>query len=232
MMAKKSIPQARKEQKAARAKPALKTSETAKKKKPQQKQASTNTLEAKKEVPEGVDTSKLDARHIRFAEEYLIDLNATQAAIRAGYSKNLAAAATKGYELLRKSEVQAVIEAKRREVSAKAGLTMERIVTEAGRLALSDVRKIVDNDGNLKQIRELDDDTAAAIASVKLAVTGSGDDVEMVKEYKFWPKNPAIDTLIKHLGLKPAGGASDLGNMTEAELDAKIRMLIDQTGGL
>ena len=173
---------------------------------------------------------ELTEKELRFIDEWLVDPNGTQAAIRAGYSEKTAA--SQAYDLLRKPEIQAVVEAKRREVSAKAGLTMERIVTEAGRLALSDVRKIVDVDGNLKQIRELDDDTAAAIASVKLAVTGSGDDVEMVKEYKFWPKNPAIDTLIKHLGLKPAGGASDLGNMTEAELDAKIRMLIDQTGGL
>lgn len=45
----------------------------------------------------------------RFVEEYLIDLNATQAAIRAGYSKNRASEL--GYQLLQKTTVQQAIEA-------------------------------------------------------------------------------------------------------------------------
>lgn len=64
---------------------------------------------------------KLTEKQKRFVEEYLIDLNATQAAIRAGYSEN--SAMEQGYQLLQKTSVQHAIQqaqskrAKRTEIS-------------------------------------------------------------------------------------------------------------------
>ena len=174
--------------------------ETGKKAKPEQKQRATTRLEAKKMGAEGNGEGDLNAKQAMFADEYLIDFNATQAAIRAGYSAKTAA--VQGFGLLRKPNIQAIISAKQKELAHKAGITRERIIAEAGRLAFSDIRNIFDKDGNLKAIHELDDATAAAISGVELVVSGNGDDVTMTKKIKLWDKNSALDKLLKHLGIE------------------------------
>ncbi len=201
---KKTIPQARKEQKAARAKNTAKPTKPAKNGKAEQKQASTKPAKAKKGDSLDVHMGDLAPKQLRFIDEYLIDFNATQAAIRAGYSAKTASSIA--FTLLRKVEIQEAIVAKQRELAHKAGVTRERIVAEAARLAFSDVRQLFDSDGNLKQIKDLDDAAAAAVAGVELTVAGNGDDVVMTKKIKLWDKNSAIDKLLKHLGME--GGES------------------------
>ena len=65
-------------------------------------------------------------KQARFVLEYLKDLNATQAAIRSGYSPKTAE--QQGYQLLQKTSVSATIAAKQAVHAAKAGLTVDRIV--------------------------------------------------------------------------------------------------------
>lgn len=65
-------------------------------------------------------------KNIRFCDEYLIDLNATQAAIRAGYSKK--SAYSQGERLLKKADVKAFIKEKQSELSVKTGLTHEWVL--------------------------------------------------------------------------------------------------------
>lgn len=61
-------------------------------------------------------------------------------------------------------------------------------------MAFCDPRKLVGEDGRMKQLHELDDDTAAAIASVEVDNDGN-------IKYKFWDKNSAIDKAAKVQGL-------------------------------
>ena len=72
----------------------------------------------------------LTAKQARFAQEYLIDLNATQAAIRAGYSEN--GAGQSAHKLLKKTEIAAAIQERRKELIEKVRVTQEMIVTELG----------------------------------------------------------------------------------------------------
>ena len=72
----------------------------------------------------------------RFVQEYLVDLNATQAAIRAGYSKKTAHVI--GPELMTKPDVQAAIKAAMDKRSEKTGLTAERVLDEMRAMALWD----------------------------------------------------------------------------------------------
>jgi phage terminase small subunit len=215
-MTQKSIPQARKEQKQAAAKSAIKTRQSAQKKKTQQKQASTKPAKAKKEDSIDVHTDVLSPKQIRFIDEYLIDFNASAAAIRAGYSKKTAHSI--GFENLRKPEIQQAIQAKQKELAHKAGVTRERIVEEAARLSFSDLRKLFDVDGNLKPLHELDDATAAAISSVELQVSGNGDDVVMTKKIKLWDKNSALDKLLKHLGME---------NDNKGDIEDRLKRVLD-----
>ena len=70
--------------------------------------------------------AKLTPKQQRFVEEYLIDLNATQAAIRAGYSEKTAYSV--GHENLKKPEIQKAIEEAQEKLSNKAQVTVEMVV--------------------------------------------------------------------------------------------------------
>lgn len=144
----------------------------------------------------------LNPKQQQFVVEYLVDLNATQAAIRAGYSPKTAG--VQGFDLLRKPEIAAAIESLRNEHAKKTGLTVERVLTEAMRLAFFDIRKLTDAEGNPIPINQLDDDTAAAIQGLELATERSRDEDgsgTVVRKYKLADKNAALERLFKHLGL-------------------------------
>ncbi len=139
-----------------------------------------------------------------FVNEYLIDLNATQAAIRAGYSEKTAKAI--GQENLTKPAIAAAIADAQQERGDRVALTADRVLLEIGRLATSDLRRAFNADGGLRSPTTWDDDTAAAISSVKVVTRrapGGGEDaeVEYVTEVKLWDKNSALDKAGKHLGM-------------------------------
>lgn len=137
-----------------------------------------------------------------FAQEYLKDCNATQAAIRAGYSARTAKA--QGSRLLTKVDVRQWIADTANKSLSKMDITKERVLAEMARLAFSDLRGCFDEAGNLKPIKELTDDQIAAIASVEVVkrnmVSGDGA-MEYVHKIKSWDKPKALEMLARHLGL-------------------------------
>lgn len=148
--------------------------------------------------------ASLTARQQRFVDEYLCDLNATQAAIRSGYSKKTAEWI--GPQLLTKSHVAAAVAERMKARGERTAITADRALLEAARLALFDPRKLFNDDGSPKGIHELDDDTAAAVAGIEVLeqFEGSGKDrvfVGYLKKYKIADKNSALEKLFKHHGL-------------------------------
>ena len=146
----------------------------------------------------------LTEKQKRFVEEYLVDLNATQAALRAGYSERTAYSI--GQENLKKSEIVKQIAERRAELQQETEITQQRVLKEYARLAFLDPRKLFHDDGRPKNITELDDDTAAALTGldVQEVYEGSGDDREFVgfiKKYKLADKKGALDSIAKHLGM-------------------------------
>jgi phage terminase small subunit len=147
-------------------------------------------------------TDKLTDKQKRFCEEYLIDFNATQAAIRAGYSKTSAYAI--GHENLKKHDIQNTIQILNKKVSDRLEITQERIKKEYARLAFLDVREMFNENGALKEIHDLDDDTAAAIGGMEIVAESSlgGDKVfDTVKKIKIIDKKGALDSLAKIEGM-------------------------------
>lgn len=135
----------------------------------------------------------------RFVEEYLVDLNATQAAIRAGYSVNRADAM--GHENLRKPEIAAAISVAKTKLSQSTGITVERIVREMARIGFMDIRKLVDDKGAPIPLRQLDDDTAAAVVGLEVCRTGNTEmGVGDMLKFKLADKNKALENLMRHLG--------------------------------
>lgn len=143
-------------------------------------------------------------KQVAFVQQYLVDKNATQAAIRAGFSAKTASSA--GERLLRNVEVCAAIERGMADIAGRLGITAERVLLERSRLAFLDVRKLFRDDGSPKPVNELDDDTAAAIAGLEVAeiFEGSGEErrfVGYLKKYKLASKDPSLASLEKYFGL-------------------------------
>ena len=134
-----------------------------------------------------------------FALEYLIDLNASQAAVRAGYAEG--SASSHASVLLKTPEVQEFIRAALKKREKKLELTAERVLEELMKLGFSDIRDVFEDDGNLKNMKTLDDKIAAAVSGVKVKRKGSGDDYEEENEIKLWDKPKSLELLGKHLQL-------------------------------
>lgn len=146
----------------------------------------------------------LNQRRLLFVKEYLVDLNGTQAALRAGYAPSRAEHTA--WELMKLPEVQAAIAEGMRERNARVQITQDRVLQEVARLAFLDIRKALHEDGSLKPITELDDDTAAAIAGLDLLEEFAGHGEERVqigwtKKIKLADKARALELLMRHMGM-------------------------------
>lgn len=149
----------------------------------------------------------LTDKQARFVEEYLVDLNATQAAIRAGYSEGTAHSI--GSENLGKPEIAQAIADAQKERSERTQVTQDMVVQELARIGFSDLRKMLTDRGSLLDPQDWDDDTAAAISSIEV-VTNAGDRgtdedgrkvIDHTHKIKTWDKNSALEKLAKHLGM-------------------------------
>ena len=130
----------------------------------------------------------------RFVKEYLIDLNATQAAIRAGYSANRASEI--GYQLLQKTTVSNAIAKAMAERSKRTGVNADRVVQELAKIAFAKITDAVDP--ATAEIKEgATDDDLACIQSVKIKPNEFGTE----REVKMYDKRSALVDLGKHLGL-------------------------------
>ena len=133
-----------------------------------------------------------------FVEEYLIDLNATQAAIRAGYSPDTAKEI--GCENLTKPNIRAEIDKRMAERSRRTGINQDRVLMELARIALLNPANVVDFDeATIREDATVDDLAAVASVKVKRFPTKEGDGIE--REIKFYDKNKALDALGRHLGM-------------------------------
>lgn len=130
----------------------------------------------------------------RFIEEYLIDLNATQAAIRAGYSPDTAKSI--GSENLTKPDIQACIAKAMAERSKRTGVNADRVVMELAKIGFAKITDVVDP--NTAKIKEgASEEDLACIQSVKFKPNEWG----IEREIKMYDKRAALVDLGKHLGM-------------------------------
>lgn len=156
-------------------------------------------------IKAGTSKAAVASRRGAFLDAYMANgHNATQAAIKAGYSAR--SAASQGQRLLKDVEVSGELADAAREVSEAVGLATQVTLQEVKRLSESDIRKLYRPDGTMKDPREWDDATAAAVASIEIVeeFSGTGADRKLVghtKKVKLWDKNAALEKALKHLGL-------------------------------
>ena len=130
----------------------------------------------------------------RFIEEYLIDLNATQAAIRAGYSPKTAKDI--GCENLAKPNITDAIDKAMAERSRRTGINQDRILLELARIGLAKITDVVDPDTG-KLLPNASEDDLACIQSIKIKPNEFGTE----REVKLYDKKSALVDLGKHLGM-------------------------------
>lgn len=154
---------------------------------------------------------KLTAKQERFVAEYLVDLNATQAAIRTGYSKKTAG--QQAEQLLKKLEIAEAVRLAKAKRAERTEITQDRVLNELAKIAFADIRKAVrwgrspvDKESKnaspnglgmypveLVPSEEIDDDTAAAVSEVSLTETGI--------KIKLHDKKGALVDIARHLGM-------------------------------
>jgi phage terminase small subunit len=141
--------------------------------------------------------AKLTEKQQCFVDEYLIDLNATQSAIRAGYSAKTAN--EQGSRLLTNVSIQQTISERMAERSKRTGVNQDRVVQELAKIAFVKMTDIVDSQGRIKD-GALDDDLSC-IESVKYKESESDTGSSVEREVKISPKLKALELLGKHLGM-------------------------------
>lgn len=171
----------------------------------------------------------LTAKQRRFVDEYLIDLNATQAAIRAGYSKSTSR--QMGAENLSKPVIQEAIASGKDARAGRVEISQDMVLRELAKIGFSDIRKVVrwgetmvrmvDGDEGdaddmvpyhglaLIDSAEIDDDIAGAIAEVSQTREGL--------KVKLHDKKGALVEMGRHLGLFTPKG--------HAELDSELKRI-------
>lgn len=146
----------------------------------------------------------------RFCEEYMIDLNATQAAIRAGYSPKTAN--EQGSQLLAKLSIQNRIAQLQAEQSRRTGVSADRVVRELAKIAFVNAADLIDpKTASLKS--DVSHDDLAAVQSVKVKTFGE-DGLE--QEVKLADKLRALDLLGKHLGMFNGASGDTTDQLAEA----------------
>ncbi len=140
---------------------------------------------------------KVTEKQKRFVEEYLIDLNATQAAIRAGYKgKNQD---NIGSELLGKTCIREAINRQIAKRSKRTGVTQDRVINELAKIAFLDMTQVVDGYGQIKADATPED--RACIESIKYKSSSSDQGESVEREVKVASKLKALELLGKHLGM-------------------------------
>ena len=117
--------------------------------------------------------SNLSSKRQRFVDEYLIDNNATQAAIRAGYSEN--SANEQGARLLAYDSVRKALEEKRAVVAEENQLKISDVIEELKKIAFSDVTQVMSfsaKKAKIKPSRSLSEDAKKSISSVSQTQNG------------------------------------------------------------
>lgn len=142
----------------------------------------------------------------RFVEEYLLDLNATQAAIRAGYAA--ANADKQASQLLGNPRVAGAVAAAMEKRAAKTEIKADRILRELATIGLADMRNYVTfgKDGDiLLDFSGMPEEATRAISEITQEefLDGRGDDARTVRRTKFklHAKTPALELLGKHLAM-------------------------------
>ena len=94
-------------------------------------------------------------------------------------------------------------------------ITQDRVLKEYARLAFLDPRRFFDNNGSLKNIVDLDDDTAACVSGMDIVAFKDGERAGQINKIKIADKKGALDSVARHLGMFDRKEPESMDKMTE-----------------
>lgn len=165
--------------------------------------------------------AKLTEKQKRFVEEYLIDLNATQAAIRAGYKRS-EYTDTNANKILENTRVRQEIDKAMAERSKRTGVNQDRVIEELAKIAFVNANDVINpKDASIKANATKSDLACIQSVKVKTMETSNGKSTE--REVKLYDKQAALVQLGKHLGL--------FKDKLELDADMELNINIDYGAG-
>jgi len=140
----------------------------------------------------------------RFVDQYMVDRNATEAAIRAGYSK--ASAGQQGCRLLKDAKILTEINKRTAEQSTRLRITADRVMQEYEALALLDPLDLFKPDGSMKALADIPEAARRAIGGLEIRELSSieapdGPIAVQLRKVKLVDKKGALDSIAKILGM-------------------------------
>lgn len=175
-------------------------------------------------------------QHELFVREYLIDMSATKAYIRAGYAPE--DAPSNAYRLLARPDIRKRIAEGKRATFERLGITHDRILVQLARLGFTDARGLYDPDtGALRHPNDWPDDIAACVEQVEtvtrsIPVPGKPAKVEYITKVKLTNKRASLELIGKHLKMfvdrvdLTTNGESLHARMTDLEAAARLKRLL------
>ncbi|EIE46725.1 terminase small subunit [Pseudomonas aeruginosa] len=163
-----------------------------------------------------------------FVDEYLLDLNATQAAIRARYSARRAAEI--GYQLLQRPEVAQAIQAAMAERSKRTEVEADYVIRRLREIDEMDVLDILEDDGSFRSIRDWPRVWRQFLSGIEIAelFEGRGDDrriAGVLRKVKWPDKLRNLELLSRHVGTESAALDLELKRLDVAKKRAELKLL-------
>ena len=135
----------------------------------------------------------------RFCQEFMIDLNATKAAIRCGYSAKTAK--VQGSRLLTKVVIKSRIEELKSQLQKKIGISAESVVKELAKIGFSNIQEYLKEGNTIVDITSIEKEEAACVESIKTVETHWGKTTKRQVTIKLHSKVDALINLGRHLGI-------------------------------
>ncbi len=179
--------------------------------------------------------NKCTEKEERFCQSYIIHLNLRKATEDAGYKPP---DRRNGFEIFQRERVQNRIQELMDKRSERTQIAADNVLNELAKIGFSDLSKAFDENGNLKHVQDIPEDTLSAISNVKVTTQKDGEEVLYVKEIKFWDKMAALEKIGKHLKLFTEkhehtgkdGGPIQVESLSDEQLDAEIRRQATELG--
>lgn len=168
-------------------------------------------------------TVGMTSKEVSLCQEYVVDKNGCQAAIRAGYSENSARQIAS--ENLAKPNIKNYVDYLLRKLSERTMVSAERVVKEYARIAFMNMGDVLDDNGKMENLNKWSRDDLAAVSEITEDIVNDSDDDSapvLKRKVKMINKLGALDALSKHLGIVThkveISGQLDVTNMSDEDL--------------
>ena len=180
---------------------------------------------------------KLTPKQKRFCDEYLVDLNATQAYLRAGYKVSETVAGVNANRLLKNAKIAAYISKKQASLQKQTGITQEKVLTELAKIGFADIKQylefktvktpvVIDGEKVIDYMMVVDAKDSSEVDGTPIQEVSIGKDGTF--KFKLYNKLDALEKLGRHLGLYDKDNALSVTVEDDGLMEAIKKAVADE----